>query len=126
MTNDQLKNLLLSAPVFPGDFDAHGNPDASEALAQCLLDWFQDVWRTLRVPCLPVEYDPRYFGGNYSKVGRFAYLPHYLVNSSDGNTEQDKIANAAKSCGHSFVPENIVHYNWDEPVDIDGEFLEEA
>lgn len=61
-----------------------------------------------------VEFDPDYSGGNYSKVGQFAYIP---TDAKDVEKTFEKQTGYSRSC--------IIHYSPDELYTEKGEFLDE-
>jgi hypothetical protein len=62
-------------------------------------------------PCIRVEYDLAFFGGDYSKVGSFAYLPVANIGRSVELAFE-------KQTGHKRV--HIIHYSEDERYDSEG------
>jgi len=62
-------------------------------------------------PCIRVEYDLAFCGGDYNKVGDFAYIP---VANIGRNVE----AAFEKQTGHKRV--HIIHYSEDERYDSQG------
>jgi hypothetical protein len=65
------------------------------------------------LPFIQVEYDPEFAGGNYSKVGQFAYIP---ANEKDIETAFEKQTGYPKSC--------IIHYCPDELYTEKGELYD--
>ena len=65
---------------------------------------------------IAVEYDLKYFGGDYHGYGATALMP------LDGLTDENLKERFQKQTGHD--PAHIVHYTFDEPVDADGNDLE--
>jgi hypothetical protein len=63
-----------------------------------------------------IEYDRNYYGGDYSGVGDFAFLPE------DGLTDENLKQRFGKQTG--LDPRNIIHYSFDETYDADGDLLE--
>ncbi len=64
--------------------------------------------------CIQVEFDLEFFGGNYNKVGQFAYIPLDEI-----GTAPDAVATVfEKQTGHSR--QHIVHYCPDETYDQEG------
>jgi hypothetical protein len=61
---------------------------------------------------LKVEFDPAYFGGNYSRTGNFALIPENLVDSVGMSAAFEHMT------GH--VAANIVHYAEDLRFNADG------
>jgi hypothetical protein len=70
-------------------------------------------------PHTRVEYDLEFSGGNYDKVGRFAYIPHSLIDKYDG----DAGAAFKEATGHD--PIHIIHYTVDEVYDAEGVRLDD-
>ena len=67
----------------------------------------------LSKPFIQVEYDPEYSGGNYSKVGQFAYIPADVKDVEKAFEEQ---TGYPRSC--------MIHYSPDELYTEDGEFYD--
>lgn len=65
---------------------------------------------------IAVEYDLKYYGGDYHGYGETALLPF------EGLTDDNLHERFRQQTGHD--PVHIVHYTFDEPVDADGESLE--
>ncbi len=59
-----------------------------------------------------VEYDKKYFGGDYSDVGNFVYIPLAALDSICLD-EQAKV-NWAFRAKLNLDPQHIIHYNLDE------------
>jgi hypothetical protein len=85
-----------------------------------------------KVRCMQVEYDPDYWGGDYSKVGRFVYLPFDFIDRCPKWGEADPVCGHAKTGFDGRVkmafhiltgvhPNHIIHYSPDEGYDLDGE-----
>ena len=72
-----------------------------------------------RVKCVRVEYDMDYWGSDYSGVGRFACIPHHVLDRLPGKDLDRKLKTAFTVLVGD--PVHIVHYSWDEPTDQDGE-----
>ena len=70
--------------------------------------------------CLRIEYDLEYRGGDYSKVGRFAYVPLDAIGAVPGSLTGDERVRAAFQILTGFDPAHIVHYTFDEVFDQDG------
>lgn len=68
-------------------------------------------------PCVQVEYDPEFFGGNYSSVGSTIAVPLNLVDLAGGSVESAFEVFTGLSSRH------IVYYTLDEVVDPEGEPL---
>jgi hypothetical protein len=68
--------------------------------------------------CVRVEYDLDYYGGDYSKVGQFAYIPHAVVDKLTGMDMDKKLARAFEMLVGD--PRHIIHFTWDEAYDQDG------
>ena len=66
---------------------------------------------------IQVEYDLKFYGGDYDKVGNFALIPESLVN------ELGLEAAFTKHTGHEAC--HIIHYTLDELYDASGELVEE-
>ena len=64
--------------------------------------------------CIRVEYDLEFFGGDYSGVGSFAYVPLADI----GHTPDAVEAAFKKLTGHN--PVHIIHYCPDETFDENG------
>lgn len=64
--------------------------------------------------CIRVEYDLSFFGGNYSGVGQFAYVPVDDIGHAPDSVE----AAFEKLTGHKRV--HIIHYCPDETFDEKG------
>ena len=69
--------------------------------------------------CVNVEYDPTFYGGDYSAVGSFVAVPLALIQLA-GNLEY------AFEILTGLTNRNIVHYSFDELVNPEGEPLAEA
>jgi hypothetical protein len=67
-----------------------------------------------KTPCIRVEYDLDFAGGNYSGVGQFAYVPLNDIGHAPDAVE----AAFEKLTGHGRV--HIVHYCPDKTFDEDG------
>jgi len=72
-----------------------------------------------------VEYDLAYYGGDYSGVGQFVYLPLDELKYGEGLSDEQKAVGDLfnEKTGHD--PSHIVNYNLDELVDKNGNELEE-
>jgi hypothetical protein len=71
-----------------------------------------------RVPCVRVEYDLGFWGGDYSGVGQFAYVPFEAVGAR-GSVEEAFFYQT----GHD--PAHVIHYAPDEVYDQHGEEWED-
>lgn len=69
------------------------------------------------IPCVQVEYDLSYSGGDYHDCGEFAYIP------LDQVTDQDVESAFEKFTGHDRM--HIIHYCPDEVYNQDGYLLAE-
>ena len=65
---------------------------------------------------ISVEYDLKYFGGDYHGYGSMALLP------LEGLTDENLKKRFKKQTGHD--PVHIIHYTFDEPLDADGNALD--
>jgi len=73
-----------------------------------------------RQRCVRVEYDLRYSGGDYQKVGDFAYIPLNIIDAVRGNLTDDERLKAAFRATTGHDPIHIVHYTFDEVYDENG------
>ena len=71
-------------------------------------------------PCVRVEYDLNYAGGDYNKVGDFAYIPLDAISAIPGRLAGDERLKAAFQIITGYNPIHIVHYTFDEVYDQDG------
>ena len=71
-----------------------------------------------RVKCVRVEYDLNFWGGDYSGVGQFAYIPLDAISRLRGKNDDKRLRTAFTVLVGN--PEHIIHYTFDEPVDQDG------
>ena len=68
--------------------------------------------------CIRIEYDLNYRGGDYDKVGKFAYIPLDNIDRQSGKDFDKKLKTAfAVLVGD---PIHIVHFTFDEVYDQDG------
>lgn len=84
------------------------SPHEGEELADACFDMHE--------PHIQVEWDRSYWGGDYSGVGRFAYLPF------NGLTDENLPERFREVTGHD--PVHIIHYTFDELYDEHGEPIE--
>ena len=104
--------------------DKDGVPACSEALETdgkeaCLpFDMVQPRPPEPRRKCVRVEYDLDYWGGDYSKVGQFVYVPHEVIDRLPGTHIDKKLKTAFTVLVGD--PRHIVHYTFDEVYDQDG------
>ena len=96
-----------------------GNPWCSEC------DGPMEMIITNRIKCVRVEWASDYSGGDYGKVGVFAYIPFDLcdeIKNPEGRCvmDDDKALKIAFEKVTGENPIHIVHYTLDEPVDQDG------
>lgn len=80
-------------------------------------------------PCIRVEYDTAYTGGNYDGVGLFAYIPSSLVDAfakepTYVNARHDELVDAAFRKHMHMDSIHIVHYSSDEHYTKDGKLIE--
>ena len=68
--------------------------------------------------CVQVEYDLNYWGGDYSKVGDYAYLPHEVIDRLPGKDNDKRLKLAFAVLVDD--PRHIIHYTFDEVFDQDG------
>ena len=73
-----------------------------------------------RKPCVRVEYDLNYAGGDYDKVGIFAFIPLAAIGAVPGMLTGDERLKAAFQIITCCDPIHIVHYTFDEVYDQDG------
>jgi hypothetical protein len=67
-------------------------------------------------PHVQVEFDPNYYGGDYSSVGQFVYLPHSAFeDDADLELAFEKQTGLPRCC--------IIHYCLDDLYTADGEPL---
>ena len=85
----------------------------SEEEAICNQCYDKDV-----IPCVRVEYDLDFFGGDYDKVGKFAYIP---ISTTSSCTIEEAFE---KQTG--INRQHIIHYSTDELYDPAGADLEFA
>ncbi len=71
-----------------------------------------------RIKCVRVEYDLDYWGGDYSKVGQFAYIPQEVIDRLPGKNPDRKLRTAFTVLVGD--PRHIIHYTFDETFDQDG------
>jgi hypothetical protein len=84
-----------------------------------------------RQKCVQVEYDETYFGGDYSKVGEYAHIPHDVldrcpswglidpVKGHAGAPEEQRLKYAFYILT-GIDPKHIIHYTFDEVYDQFG------
>jgi hypothetical protein len=89
------------------------NPDGVWGLYQQLGEALSKIGRQH----VQVEYDLSYYGGDYHKVGQFAYLPLDEIDRSTGNEDEQLKTVFKKLVGD---PVHIVHYSFDILYDGDG------
>ena len=70
--------------------------------------------------CIRVEYDRTFLGGDYSKVGDFAYIPLDAIGAVPGMLRGDERLKAAFQIITGYDPIHIVHFTYDEVYDQDG------
>jgi hypothetical protein len=64
-------------------------------------------------PCIRVEYDPEYSGGDYSGVGEFAYIPVKMLDVIQNENFKRKVEIVfEKTTG--YFKDNIIHYSNEE------------
>ena len=68
--------------------------------------------------CIRIEYDLNYRGGDYDKVGKFAYIPLDNIDRLPGSSPGKKLKTAFMVLVGD--PIHIVHYTFDEVYDQDG------
>ncbi len=68
--------------------------------------------------CVRVEWDPEYHGGEYAKVGRFAYIPHEVIDRLPGDDMDSKLRMAFAALISD--PRHVIHYTFDEVFDQHG------
>ena len=68
--------------------------------------------------CVRVEYDLNYRGGDYDKVGNFAFIPLDAIDRLPGNDPDKNLQMAFTVLVGD--PQHIVHYTLDEVYDQDG------
>lgn len=66
---------------------------------------------------IQVEYDLSFFGGDYSGVGQYAYIPASLVNAGVS-------VEGAFKAKTGIDPVHIIHYSTDDLYDAKGEPVE--
>lgn len=64
-----------------------------------------------------VEYDPSYYGGDYSGVGEFMLIPYDIVDDSNIGGIFEEFT------GHSC--NSIIHYTFDDLYDVEGNQVNE-
>jgi hypothetical protein len=94
-----------------------GNEEMARAYVEHFVPGHADAPRR-RVKCVRVEHDPDYWGGDYSDVGQFAYIPWEVLDRLPGNDHDAKLKTAFTVLVGD--PRHIVHYAFDEPTDQDG------
>jgi hypothetical protein len=83
-------------------------------------DGGQQIGRQV-TPCVRVEYDLSYWGGDYAGVGEFIQIPLALVESMRSITTADDVVDMAfRKLTHQDSA-HIIHYSLDELYDQDGE-----
>jgi hypothetical protein len=104
--------------------DKEGVPVCSEALEvdgkEAYLPFQMIQPQPSRPPkkCVRVEYDLNFWGGDYSGVGQFAYVPLETIDRLPGDDPDGKLKTAFTVLVGD--PRHIVHYTFDEPTDQDG------
>jgi hypothetical protein len=92
-----------------------------------------DIKCDRKLKCVRVEYDPAYWGGDYSGVGQFIHVPHVLVDrcpmdskEGDGDDDDRRLRTAfGLLTGLAWC--HVIHYTWDDVYDQDGsEWKEEG
>ena len=68
--------------------------------------------------CVRVEYDLNFWGGDYDRVGQFAYVPREVIDRLPGNDPDVKLRTAFTVLVGD--PRHIIHYTIDEAFDQDG------
>jgi len=99
------------------------NGGASQEAYALECDGGQQIGRQV-TPCVRVEYDMAFWGGDYDGVGDFILIPLALVDSMRGITTDDDLVDMAfrkTTCQDSA---HIIHYSLDELYDQDGEIIE--
>lgn len=82
------------------------------------------------IKCIRVEYDEKYFGGDYKNVGEFILIPFSLIDMIK-NPSGKAVMDDEKALGIAFEKmtgldcKNIIHFTFDEPVDQFGNPFEE-
>ena len=104
--------------------DKNGVPVCSKALEvdgkEVLLpfDMVQPQAGRPSKKCVRVEYDLNYWGGDYSDVGQFTYVPHEVIDRLPGKDMDRKLKTAFTVLVGD--PRHIVHYTFDEVYDHEG------
>ncbi|MCP3685255.1 MAG: hypothetical protein GY861_21545 [bacterium] len=80
-------------------------------MCSVVCDWSLSVV----VRCIRVEYDLNYFGGGYSNVGNFVYVPLFSIDRV-GLKNAFELATGYDSC-------HIIHYCYDEIYSLEGKLL---
>lgn len=88
--------------------------------------YFEDLDERPEGACFRVEYDPRYYGGDYSGSGEAAYVScrEYDKLRAVGVDESPAVRTLFKKAT-GIDPVHIVHYNVDEQFTEDGDPFEE-
>jgi len=124
-TFDTERGQFVGQEFVAGD-DVAYEDDKSEAVDNSLLETdgteaylpYDMVQPEPPRKCVRVEYDLDYDGGDYSKVGQFAYIPHEIIDQLPGTDPDTKLRTAfTVLVGDS---RHIVHYTFDETFDQDG------
>lgn len=77
-----------------------------------------------RVPCIKVEYDPAYTGGDYSGVGRVSLLPLSAIDAAERDGAGEQSVPRAFRNHTGLDPVHIIHYTMDELCNEHGEPIE--
>lgn len=83
------------------------------------------------IKCVKVEYDKKYFGGDYKDVGEFTFIPFNLIDvikNPNGKAvmKDEKALKIAFKRMTGLDHRNIIHFSFDEPVDQFGQIFKET
>jgi len=117
-----LLDLLAHARLYGIEFSPSDTFDAEEFCNNLIAEARKGTgwsWEPEEdTPCVQVEYDLAYSGGDYSGVGRFAYIPEDIVDIHGSVEEAFKLY-------LDMDPVHIVHYSLDERYTPNGELFED-
>lgn len=85
---------------------------------------------TVTVPTshIQVEWSPNFFGGDFSDVGQFVYIPYQQMVNLKNNRPKWNMDKVVKVLFESITGRHhrhIVHFSLDDVYDKDGELIEE-
>ena len=109
----ELEEIPQGVQVLVRDYDC---PDDEQETPYTETVWGSDQPKK---KCVQVEYDLNYYGGDYSKVGTFAYLPLEVIDRCPGPHDDERLK-AAFNILTGYDRVHIIHYSFDELYDEEG------